>query len=235
MLTQIFYYSHYRPYLVDMPKNNKVSTKKKPLTDNKKQVAETGEYLLNKSLTTEVIHYVRNISNSIVGTKDSANNVVHDIENFNRNVFKRDYVTAKRWIGEDLEDFVNSYNFSLDFLNNQEHSRALKIYAEVIGEIISSGLDRLWRLGIMQEENHALSFNLYDFNSTDKSDFNLALGENINIFEQIYQVSSHALTIPMTHHMNFKDLNHYYNYRMGTVVDETFKIIESGLIINQAI
>ncbi len=235
MLTQIFYYSHYRPYLVDTPKNNKISSKKMPLTDNKKQIAENSDFLLNKSLTAEVIRYVRNISDSVVGTKDSANNVVKDIENFNQNVFNRDYETARRWIAEDLEDFVNSYNFSLDFLNNQEHSRVLKIYAEVIQDIISDGMDRLWRLGIMKDDNNALSFNLFNFNATDKTDFNLALGENINIFDRIYQVSSHTLTIPMTHHMNFKGLSYYYNYRMGTVEDETFKIIESGLIVNQAI
>ena len=236
MLTNLFYYHFYKPYIFKTSESGQqpAMPKQKKIAD-KRQAAESFRVLLNKSLNHEVVEYARGISTSVVGTKETVKNLVQDMTNFNKNMHKRGADTAKRWIKYDLLEFVDSYNASTQFLAEQKHSDNLRGFSERLEDNVSMNIERLARVGITRHQDGKLSLNTEAFNRLDEGRLNTAIGETLSTFKDIYSDSSDVLSEPLKEHMNFRSLGYYYNYKLGKMENDTFKIIESGMIIDMAV
>jgi len=236
VLTNIFYYDFYKPYIFRTSKSEKQPARPRhEKIADKRQSVKSFKVLLNKSLNQEVIDYARGISSSVVYTKETAKNLVKDMTNFNKNMHKRGADTAKRWIKYDLLEFVDSYNASTQFLAEQKHSDNLRGFSERLEDSVSMNIERLARVGITRHQDGKLSLNTEAFNRLDEGRLNMAIGETLSTFKDIYSDSSDVLSEPLKNHMNFRALGYYYNYKLGKMENDTFKIIESGMIIDKAI
>lgn len=236
MLTNIFYYNFYKPYILKINESGKQPAKpKQEKIADKRQSAERFKVLLNKSMKPEVVGYARGISSSIVGMKESAKYLVRDMTDFNKNMHRRGMDTAKRWIQCDLEDFVALYNISTEFLSDQIHSQALRGFSSRLEENVSMNLERLAGLGIIRAQDGKLNFNSETFNKLDEGRLNMAIGETLSTFKDIYSDSGEILGEPLKEHMNFRGLGYYYNYKLGMIENDTFKMIESGMLIDKAV
>ncbi len=243
MLTSIFYYNHYKPYIVRLSESTPVHSKiavpfslYDPFSYEKTATeATTPSFMLNKSLKSDVVEYARGVSNGVLSIKNISNNVVINMENFNKNLHKKDYEAIKEWIREDISWFANNYNKGVNFLSSQSHSPTLNEYANTLKIFISENSDLLLQIGLNVDKNGQISFNETTFKNLNQSSTTAAISEAIAIFQGIYNFSIDVLKEPLSEHMNFKNLNYYYNYKLGTMFSDTFKLIESGMIIDQVV
>lgn len=234
MITSLFYYNHYKPYILRTAnlESSTVSKRKEKLC---KKESLNDNFLLNKALKDDVVSYVRSVSTSVVDSKVSSKSVVQRMDKFNYNIEKRGFSKAKNSIGDSLRDFVDSYNEAEGFLAKQGHSSELKNYAVQVSQDIGYNVDRLGLLGISLSEDSQLSFDEEYFYGLKRNDIYSAIGETINIFQNICNYSDDVLKSPLIEHMKFKNLGYYYNYKLGSMETDTFKIIESGLLIDKAV
>jgi len=237
MLTNIYYYDFYKPYLLSTqtadtqtpaPRRKKVAEKAPVSTQDYK-------VLLNKSMKTDVVSYARNVSDSVVGAKNVSKNLVRDMEDFNKNTYKHGYSTAKGWISDDLDAFAKQYNDSVKFLSSQQHSPALRKFAGNIKAKVTDGVGELQPLGVSMDETGALSFDKEKFGNLNEAQIHQGIGQSINLFSNLYNDSANVLSEPLTEHMKFKGLGYYYNYKLGAMESDTFKIIESGMLVDKAV
>ncbi len=235
MLTSMFYYGHYRPYILKTSVPGKAETPKRAKIAEPSNGAENFKVLMNKALKTDVVEYARGVSTSVVGTKEASKNLMRDMTDFNKNIYGRGVETARRWIKYDLDEFANSYNTSVMFLANQKHSQALRGFSERTQDAVAHGVENLENLGLKLNDSGSLKFDGSYFDSLSEAELNMAIGENVNTFQEIYNDASHILTEPLKEHMQFKSLNYYYNYKLGIVENDTFKMIESGMMIDKVV
>ena len=238
MLTSLFYYTHYKPYIMRVfnTETAQATATRKPYPCKKTpQTQQNKVCLLNKSLKKDVVSYVRAVADSVVTTKDNAKNVFLDMEEFNTHIEEHGFQTAKNWIGGSLKNFVESYNDSSEFLEAQAHSQTLKNYGERISERVHYSAERLKEMGLSFDNQNKLSFDESTFSKLNMSSMYATIGENIDLFRQLYTESTNVLLEPLSDHMQFKSLGYYYNYKIGCMESDTFKIIESGLIIDRCV
>ena len=233
MLTSIYYYRYYRPYMMrTLGPTGAVAPKRAPIA-KKPEPEPNLSVLLNKSLKVDVVTHARQTSASINGVKDGARRVTHAMEGFNQNAYRYGLPMAREDVSSELMAFANSFNKSVEFMSGQPHSRSLQDFAEDLVALVLRSRREFEFVDIFTEDGRSLLFAEEDFLERDQDDLNIAFGQSIGTFMQTYKDSTAMLNMPLTEHMNFQNLNYFYNYRMGTLVDETFKIIESGLIINK--
>lgn len=233
MLTNIYYYNHYKPYILKTEEAGASAPVKRSKIAAKPDSGRAQSFLLNKAMKADVVNYAHDVSKSVTGLKDSARFVLRDMEDFNKNAKQRGYATAKQWIAEDMTEFVKSYNESTAFMDGQTHSQNLREYSDDVKEYILFNKDRLAALGVGFTEDNKMVFDKGAFNKLEQEETYSAIGESMQIFGDVYNRSTQQLSIPLSEHMNFKSLNYYYNYKLGAVVNDTFKIIESGMIVDR--
>jgi len=236
VLTDIFYYISYKPYIFKTVESGEqpARPKREKIADMRHN-AQNFKVLLSKSLRPDVVDYVRGITYSVVGIKESTKYIVRDMTDFNKNLHRRGVDTAKRWIKCDLEEFVESYNTSTQCLCEQKHSQALRQFSESLKHSASINLERLALLGIYLEKDGKLIFDEEKFNGLDEWRLSVAIGETLSLFKNIYSESSEILGEPLKEHMDFRGHGYYYNYKLGRIENDTFKIIESGMIVDRAV
>lgn len=232
MLTNIFYYGYYKPYIMKTSEAGKSEPTKRERIAERPATSNAFKILLNKTMKQEVREYARGVSDSVVSTKESSKNTVRDMTEFNKNAFKRSYDTAKMWIQYDLEEFASSYNDSTEFLSDQKHSQSLRSFSERLTDNVQASAAQLEDLGLSMNNDGKLNFNVAKFNELSESRLNSAIGESINVFQEIYNDAGEILTEPLKEHMNFKNLGYYYNYKLGRMESDTFKMIESGMLVD---
>lgn len=237
MLTNLYYYEFYKPYMLQVTGGGVNSVPKRSKITDKSQIEQGKEaaFLLNKSLKSDVIGYARNVSHSVVGTKEAAKDLIIDMENFNKNVYNKDLDTARRWVSEGISHFTDTYNSAMSFLFSQSHSGDLRGFGESLAQTLGYNRENLQSLGLSLGDTGRLSYDAGYFEKLDHSKINIAIGENLNLFQNVYDSSSDVLRTPLTEHMNFKNLNYYYNYKYGMIQADTFKIIESGMLVDMAV
>ena len=236
MLTSIFYYQHYKPYIVKeanpaapIYQRSKVSSK--DVLEN----SESASFILNNALIKEVVDYIQNVSSGVNGVKDTARKSAQEMEDLNKNTEKWGFEKAKEWINQDLTRFVEAYNHSVSFLGRQSHSRELNYFSAALADSVEENQISLSSLGIALNESSGMSYTPDYFTNLTLSDANRAIGENIHLFRRIYNEANSALSAPLTEHMKFKNLGFYYNYKYGTIQADSYKIIESGLLVDIAV
>ena len=233
MLTSIYYYRYYRPYMMrTLEPTGAIAPKRAPIAKKPEPEPNTA-VLLNKSLKVDVVAHARQTSASINGVKDSARRVSSSMEGFNQNTYRYGLPVAREEVSSELMAFTESFNRSVAFMSTQPHSRSLRDFAENLIDLTLRSRREFEFVDIFTEDGRSLLFAEEDFLEKDQDTLNIAFGQSIGTFLQTYKDSTSMLNMPLTEHMNFQNLNYFYNYRMGTIVDETFKIIESGLIINK--
>jgi len=237
MLTSIYYYQFYKPYIVKdtAAANPSAHKRSKNLVKDAMENMEDATFLLNNAMKTDVVDYVRNVSAGVVGIKDAARTTARDMEELNQNTQKWSFEQAKDWIGQDLARFVESYNRSVPYLGGQRHSRDLNAFAGDLVQSVAENQGPLSGLGIVMKEDGALLYDPKRFADYNPSRANAAICENFLQCQRVHREGVQVLKAPLTEHMRFRSLSYYYNYKYGTIEADTFKIIESGLLVDIAV
>lgn len=236
MLTSVYYYNLYKPYIVSNRESGVYAPKRGRIADRRESTESYGQvYVLNKSLKDEIIRYAHNVSQGVTGLRSSTHETTTDMENFNRNVHNQGYDTALEWLTDDLAEFTDKYNDASDFLQKQTHSDGMRTFAYEVADNLYYNRDRLSMLGLSFTEDNGLRFDRSFAAKLSLDEANIAIGENIQIFADLYRQASGMLNEPLSEHMNFKGLGYHYNYQMGTMEADGFGMIETGMLIDKAV
>lgn len=236
MLTSVYYYSFYRPYIVSS-KDSGVFSKRSRIADKRESFvdAQNQSLILNKSRKNEIVQYARSVSEGVTGLKSSARQIVDDMELFNRNANRDGFDATLQELGDDLEAFAEKFNESASFMKNQTHSQQLRAFSDEVNDQLYYHRDRLALLGLSLSDEGRMAYDRTVLENAHQGKVNVAIGENLQIFNDTYQQVSDFLTAPLSEHMNFKGLNYHYNYKMGGMVSDGFGIIESGLLMDRVV
>jgi hypothetical protein len=238
LLTNIHYFGQYRDFALrnSSGRNNNFNKALYDRVRSSQTTAEAPEMVrtqihLNKAYNNRVLQYVRILGQNIISLRDASRLFVQDSGNLDftagGNLTFTDHL---RWIEEDLRNFAMSYS-NLDYLSrNVGHSPGLSNFTHSIRTITRGHEAYLSHLGIMSADEGGLSYH------------GIGHGANIEItrsaaaaFQATYEVSKGFLDHPMTHHLEFRDLNYYYNYTIGNPPQDSFLLIESGILMDRFI
>ena len=239
MLTSIFYYNIYRPYLVGNVTNrgnSLYSPKKERISTGRERPAESGRiFVLNKALRKEIVDYAQAVSHGVTDFREATKHTVTSMETFNRTVHREGFYLAVENLTHDLESFTEYFNKSSAFLQTQSHSDGLRAYSSEVTENIYHNRDRLEMLGISLSGEGSMYFSRDQVASMTHQEINLAIGENLAIFEGLRAFSGQLLTEPLLEHMRFTGLKYHYNYRLGTMEAEGYSLIEAGMLVDKRV
>lgn len=235
MLTSMFYFNHYKPYLVkeDSPTTSAGFSPK--LTLFKNNSYENKTVLLNTAYRGDIVEYAGNISKKVVAFKDASRLVVQDMENFEMNTRNAGSVREREVLSAHISQFTESYNTAVSFALSQEHSAKLRNFAAEQSYFVTQNQDVLKILGVKIDKNGSLSCDETKIKDMSISKLRDAVNKTAPVFESLYENAKQLLTFPLSSHMNFKGLRYYYNYKLGTMQDDTFKIIKSGILVDIAV
>jgi len=232
VLTSVYYYNHYRNFISRAPiAANSYGRRAWPAENIAPKNGFVGEksgvgIILNRADTPRVIDFARALSTSIVSLKDASRLFVQDM-----NLVSTGAVTAYenhlRWVEDDLETFIRSYNnvqhLSAAGIRNPELS-GLAYYFRNFAET-NSGI--LSHLGVITQSESGLTYHGIG-NMPDRE----SARDAVNTFKSAYAVAREFLEHPLVHHMEFCDLSYYYNYSIGRNTDNTLSIVQAGLLVD---
>jgi len=235
MLTSVFYYNMYKPYIVGNA-GNRGETQ----TPRRERISQTNEntgrvFVLNKALRNEIINYARAVSDGVTDLRDATKRTAIDMENFNGKVHREGWENALENMAENLEWFAHYYNRSADFLHTQQHSAGLRAYSSEVIENVHHNSNRLEMLGLTLTEEGRLSFNREAVNAMSHEEMNVAIGENIETFEGLRSYTQQLMTEPLVEHMRFRGLSYHYNYRLGKMETDGYNLIEAGMLVDRLV
>ena len=240
MLTKLHYYSHYKPYIVGESEDDALSKCEKiaELRQNISLAAENGlapVLVLNKALNSKVLNYLRATAKTVVDIKYYSNMIDVDMRIFTSNVPIYGLSPFKQSLCRSLNTFSICYNRAVSALSSQSHSHELKAFSKALVHEVTINTDALSELGFGFASRKELFFDTEYYNESSKNEIFAAIKNTLNIFNNIYELSGDILEIPMMAHMNFRGLEYYYNYRVTNKIEDTFKIIESGMLLDKAL
>lgn len=238
MLTSVFYYNLYRPYLVGgvNGRNNEVSSpRRERINTNRESGEPSGRvFVLNKSLREDVVNHAQAVTTGVTDLRSATGRTAYDMENFNRYVHREGWDEAIGNLANNLERFANGFNRSAHFMQDQEHSANLRAFSDEIIENVEYNSGRLEMLGLGLSEGR-LSFNREQVEAMSYEQVNVAIGENIEIFEGLRAYTNQLLSEPLAEHMRFRGLTYHYNYQMGRMETEGFNLIEAGMLVDRLV
>ncbi|MCL2357652.1 MAG: hypothetical protein FWC70_10995 [Defluviitaleaceae bacterium] len=235
MLTSVFYYSIYRPYIV-----GNAGTRNGGYVPRKQRIAQGNEplgrtFVLNKTLRNEIVNYAQSVSTGVTSLRDAAKRTAVDMENFNRDVHQNGYHAALENMADNLATFASRYNGSADFMYRQSHSSGLRSYSGEVIENVHQNSTRLRMLGLTLSEEGAITFDRESVSALSHEAANVAIGENIELFEGLRTYTQQLMTEPLVEHMRFRGLSYHYNYRMGTMETDGYSLIEAGMVVDRRV
>jgi hypothetical protein len=234
MLTSVYYYGHYRPYILSS--RPKIGEAKRQASANKNSDPATREtFVLNNSLKRDIIKYASNLSGTVNDLRESSKDVVQDIHSFKRMTAEKGLDYAKSSLSEDLEGFVKAYNQNRTLTDKDSTSKALKFFVDDLAYDVSISTTSLAKYGVTVSENDTMSFDAEFFDKLKNRNLAEANKENHALFKNIYDSTGEFLTMPLSEHLKFKNLGYYYNYKMGTLEKDSFKLIQSGMIVDKVV
>lgn len=238
MLTSVFYYNIYKPYIV-----GNVSARDGGNNNPKRERIHTGRegdtpgriFVLNKALKNEIVRYAQAVSYGVTDLRAATKQTSIDMENFNRTVHMDGWDYAISNLSNDLEQFADDFNRSAGFMQSQLHSSGLRAFSHEVADNVFHNRERLEMLGLTLSEGGQLSFSRSHMESMSYETVNVAIGENIAIFEGLRSYTQQLMTEPLIEHMRFTGLNYHYNYRMGTMATEGYSLIEAGMLVDRLV
>lgn len=236
MLTNIFYYDFYKPYIF---KNEKLTSKRPYAHSNKNDSVLNSQqsgnsekeysFFLNKTFKNEIVNYAETISNDLNSIKNSVKNVVNKMSN---NYFNYDSEVEN--LKYELEEFTEKYNSYKDFAEkNYRHSPLLSNFSDSLKFRVENNKDILSKFGVFyDDELNEISFDINVFDSLSSKEILNDVSNLKRLCGEIYNDTCEIMTVPMEEHMNFKNLNYYYNYIFSNENHNTVKIIETGMLVD---
>ena len=229
MITNLFYYGHYRDFVqrTTRPENaNFNGILMGP--GHARQAASTSSVLLNKSHDNRIFGFVNELSRNVVGLKDAAKMFIYDTDSLiSKDRNGMNFENHLRWIEEDLRHFASYYQ-NLDSISQRvRHSPQLTNFTHNIRHITQQNEFLLSQLSVVHADEEGLSY--HGFGTAATPEIARVTAETLR---EAYDATRDFLIHPMTQHMQFKDLNYYYNYTIGRAPDDTFRLIESGILVD---
>ena len=233
MLTSVYYYEYYKPYILNgSPK----------LTDGKHKPKSSGlppekreTFVLNNSHKRDIIRYATGLSGTVNSLRDSSKNVLYDIFKFKREVAENGYEHAKSELLDDLRYFTDSYNRNLRFTHKDAESRQQQIFVDDLAYDVKISTTALSKYGITVAQDDSMSFDGDFFEKLSGREMSMANRQNHALFKHVYDAAGEFLTMPLSTHLNFKNLGYFYNYKLGTMEKDSFKLIQSGMIVDKIV
>ncbi len=246
MLTNLFYYDFYKPYIF---KNEKLTSKlpiNYPKNERERKADSNGikndeneySFFLNKTYKTEIVNYAESISLDLNSIKNAAKNIINNsLSSFNFESLKENFKS-------ELHELEKKYNMYINFAEkNKNNSPLLSNFANSLKYRVETNLDILSKFGISYENtnpdsddyNADLSKIIFDkdfFDSLSQSYISENVTEFKDFCKSIYDDTCEIMTVPMEEHMNFKNLNYYYNYIFSNENHNTVQIIETGMLVD---
>lgn len=239
MLTSVFYYNIYRPYIVGNVSNKgngAYTPKKERISTGRERPADTGRiFVLNKALRSEIVEYAQAVSHGVSDFREATKQTAASMETFNRTVHREGFEYAVENLADGLEDFSAYFNKSSGFLQTQTHSAGLRAYSGEVAENVRQNIGRLGTLGISMGESGGMVFDRSRVEAMSHAEINMAIGENLALFEGLRAFSGQLMTEPLLEHMRFSGLQYHYNYRLGTMEAEGYSLIEEGMLVDRRV
>jgi hypothetical protein len=239
MLTSVFYFNLYKPYIVGNVSNRGnegYSPRRERISSGRENTESTGRtFVLNKALRNEIVQYAQAVSFGVTDLRTATKRAAQDMESFNRSVYVDGWDNAVGNLADDLAQFAGDFNRSAGFMQNQLHSSGLRAFSSEFSENVYENRYRLEMLGLNLSEEGHMDFNRGHVTSMSHEEINAAIGENLEIFEGLRSYTQQLMTEPLVEHMRFRGLNYHYNYRMGTMEAEGYSLLEAGMLVNRLV
>lgn len=229
MITNLFYYDHYRPYILKENKSKplETSSSKSFMKSESSESEQEFSYFLNKAFKDDIKSYVSKISNSFNSLKNITNYLALKLNNkfeIHENVEN----SAKQ-----IHKFAEKYNQFLDFYNSDYNAnKNFSEYVTSVQNTINENKDTLENIGIYLTSNNKLSLSEDFSQETLKGCSNNILNNLKYVCDVIYQKTFETMKEPLTSYMNFKDFSYYFNYSMDKNNMKTFTLLERGLLVD---
>jgi len=234
------YYNHYKPYIIgDDERDGPFRYEKISARRQNAVLAAENDYApvfaLNAALNGKVLRYLRSTAKTVVDIKYYASIIDVDMRIFTVNVPIYGLSPFKQTLCRSLDTFAVCFNRGINSLATQKHSPQLRAFSEALAYTVEDHIDDMAELGYDLDENYELFFDSDYYNESTKSELLTAIRYSQNIFSSIYDITSDILEIPMASHLNFQGFEYYYSYRATRKIEDTFKIIESGMLLDKAL
>lgn len=236
MLTNVYYYNHYRPYIVKNDRAPKTSPRI-PYSNTAPEVWDSKgkTYTLNKAFKRDTLTYARELSANITKLKDSALSITRDFDELPAALDEDEYENFREQVSDDLRFFTYHINKTRNFSLQQEHSETITDFGDRLTDVIIANTSILKTVGIEPDENGNLTFSKDKTKDINPESLNQLLSDISDVTDIIYSQTTELLSRPLSEYMNFKNLGFYYNYKYGKIGDDSSRLIESGMIIDRAI
>jgi hypothetical protein len=242
MLTNVFYYSIYKPFIMQRHSDPKQSAKTvlERYSQNSDSVDVKPQVTKNASIKRSVSSYVEAVCRNVIEMRDCAKYLSMNAGMYYSNVLNESIETSKQWAEEDISMFVNAFNAAVAFGLTQEHSPELARYADDLREIALYNKDALKEAGVSIHNNGmVMSFSAERIHSMNMLDFGHSTASAGNAAREIYGRTSELLQLPASAHMDFRQLSYYYNYRVDLSAEIALRKIpialHAGLIFDRVI
>lgn len=234
MLTSMYYYDFYKPYILQRHLQPGI------FGAYPRSVAlKNTRFTKNNALRRNVLDYVENVCRNAVEMKDSARYLAHNSENYYVAALRESFETAKRWVEEDVTLFVRAFNAAVRFGLDQVHSPHLLHYAGNLKEIALDNVATLKDAGIYVDNDAYMRFDPDKIKEMDYERFTEMLSGTAKTAASVYDRTNTFLLLPAESHMNFRPLSYYYNYRVERVPqgsDSKYTVVlHCGLILDRVI
>ena len=240
MLTSVFYFNLYRPYIVGRAGgSSEVGTARRERINSSRSTPEGDTagrvFVLNKSVRDDIVSHAQAVTGGVTELRSAAGRTTYDMTNFNRTVYEEGLETAVDSLSTNLDSFATGFNRSADFMQNQEQSSGLRAFSEEVIDNVTYNSGRLELLGFAITEEGRLSFDREHIASMTHEQLSVAIGENIEIFEGLRTYTTQMLSEPLAEHMSFRGLTYHYNYQLGRMETDGFSLLEAGMLVDRSI
>ncbi len=232
MITMLQYSVGYR-YALNNRKTN--STQKSSGIKNLDKVYKTSakeninrQNFLNKTNNKEVIDFMKEIAGNVNTFKTALSSLSTDIKYIKK--FKTFDDEDEKLIEEDLNNLTSSLNKIRNIIDDNKdktNTKKMEKFEKRIFDNYEKHKKEFEKLGIEYVDG--------EFKKNKKMDSDYFI-KNIDSFKEkidsLNEETNKFLDVPMTEFVQFKNLNFYVNYSFKNKYSDTFKLIESGSLLN---
>ncbi|MFV0519413.1 MAG: hypothetical protein ACK5LY_03960 [Lachnospirales bacterium] len=244
MVTMMQYYTDYRPFIIKNYKeaSNKQSNKSSENTQSTKNTASEGnngvssekmskKNILNKAINGEIIGYMKDIATNVNAFKSAVNGFNSDIKYVQKyNSFDD---SDEEMIESDLTKLTDSIN-NLKSIISENKSKAsvekIEEFDAKFSKLYTENQELFQNVGVSYEDGEFIK------NEGLNSDYFV---KNIDKYkekaEELKKSTDDFLNTPMSSFVEFKTFKNYFNYSLRNRNTDSFKLIESGSILNIAL
>ncbi len=238
MLTDIYYYNNYRNNLLNSRGSSKQRLKQENNTKNMTKVESIDDksIRLNKAYNPKVISYISDIASSVNELKSSTNSIRKEFREVSKSFKYKGEEETFNIIKDEIDDFLEAYNTSTDIFNKDlKDSSYLKDYYNEIQGSIKKNIKPLNNLSIYLDKDNKLHFNEEEFDNSSLESKVASIKNLSKLFKKVNNETNEVLKVPLSNHLDFKSFSYYFNYKINSTYNDTFKLVETGTLIDIAI